>query len=78
MCYLFRYFFVIYAARCHRRLWFFLLEVISKIPALSSTQHAMPPEFGGKWGTECVNTGFPLPTLQCAGYSVNLISYRIH
>ena len=22
-------------------------------------QHAMPTEFGGKWGTECVSTKFP-------------------
>ena len=27
-----------------------------------------------KWGTECLNTRFPLPTLQCAGYSVKLFS----
>ena len=41
--------------------------------ALSSvTQHAMPPEFEGKWETECLNTGFPLPTMLCAGYSVKL------
>ena len=41
--------------------------------ALSSiTQHAMLPEFGGKSGTECLNTKFPLPTLLCAGYSVKL------
>ena len=36
----------------------------------SATQHAMPPEFGGKWGTECFNTRFPVPNLLCAGYSV--------
>ena len=40
--------------------------------ALSSTQHAMPPEIGGKWGTECLITRFPLPALLCAGYNVNL------
>ena len=34
----------------------------------SATQHAMPPEFGRKWGTEYLNTRFPLPTLLCAGY----------
>ena len=39
----------------------------------SATQHAIPPEFGRKWGTECLNTRFPLPTLLCAGYSVKLI-----
>ena len=32
----------------------------------------MPPEIGGKWGMECLNTRFPLPTLLCAGYSVKL------
>ena len=32
------------------------------------TQHAMPPEFDGKWGTGYLNTRFPLPTLLCAGY----------
>ena len=25
-----------------------------------ATHHAMPPEIGGKWGTECLNTRFPL------------------
>ena len=44
----------------------------------SATQHAMPPEFGRKWGTECLNTSFPLPTLLCAGYSVKLISNHNH
>ena len=39
----------------------------------SATQHAMPPESGRKWGTECLNTRFPLPTLPCAGYSMKLI-----
>ena len=34
-----------------------------------ATQHAMPPEFGGKWGTECPNTWILLPTPLCAGYS---------
>ena len=27
------------------------------------TQHPMPPKYAGKWGTECLNTRFPLPTL---------------
>ena len=35
----------------------------------------MLPKFGRKWGTECLNTRFPLPTLQCAGYNVKLIFY---
>ena len=44
----------------------------------SETQHAMPPEFGTKWGTECLNTRFPLPTLLCAEYSVKLIFYLFY
>ena len=52
----------------------FFALVSSRSAALSSaTQHAMPPEFGRKWGTECLNARFPLPTLQCAEYSVKLI-----
>ena len=38
----------------------------------SVTRHAMPSEFGGKSGTECINTRVPLVTLLCAGYSVKL------
>ena len=38
----------------------------------SATQNAMPAEFGRKWGTEGLNTRFPLPTLLCAGYSEEL------
>ena len=38
----------------------------------SANQNAMPPQIGGKWGTECLNTRFPLPTLLFAGYSVKL------
>ena len=37
----------------------------------------MPPESGRKWGTECLNTRFPLLTLQYAGYSVKLIFFYI-
>ena len=45
-----------------------------KSAALSSAlRNALPRKFGGKWGTECLNTRFPLPTLLCAGYSVKLI-----
>ena len=39
----------------------------------SATQRAMPPELDGNWGTECLNTRFPLPTLVSAGYSVKVI-----
>ena len=39
----------------------------------SATEYTMPPELGGKWATEYLNTRLPLPTLLCAGYSVKLI-----
>ena len=39
-----------------------------------AAQHAMSPEFGRKWGTDCLNTKFPPPTLLYAVYSVKLIS----
>ena len=56
----------------------FFALVSSQSAALSSaTQHEMPPELGGKWGTECLNTRFPLPTLLCAGYSVKLIYFYL-
>ena len=35
-------------------------------------------KFGVKWGTECFNTGFSLPTLLCAEYSVKLIYLLIN
>ena len=46
--------------------------VVSRQSAVlsSATQHAMSPEFGGKWGTKCLNTRFPTFNLLCAGYSV--------
>ena len=36
-------------------------------------KQATPPEWGPKWGTECLITIFPLPTILCAGYNVKLI-----
>ena len=36
-------------------------------------QRVMSLEFGGKWGTECLNTRLAPNTLLCAGYSVKLI-----
>ena len=63
-------------------LYFHFFALVSRQNAAlsSATQHAMPPEFGRKWGTECLNTRFPLPfsatytaALLCAGYSVKLI-----
>ena len=48
-------------------LYFFALVSRQKAALSSATQHAMSPEFVGKWGTEWLNTRFPLPTLLCAG-----------
>ena len=55
-----------------------LFNTMSRLSAAlsSATQHAMPPEFGRKWGTKCLNTRFPLRTLLCAGYSVKLILFK--
>ena len=48
--------------------------IISLPLCRDKARHAqMPPEFSLKWGTECLNTRFPLPTLVRAGYSVKLI-----
>ena len=47
------------------------------VESSSATQHAMPQEFGRKWGTESLNTRFPLSTLLCAGYSVKLIYFYL-
>ena len=59
-------------------LYFHFFALMSRLSAAlsSATQHAMPPEFGRKWGTECLNTRFPLPTLLCAGNSVKLIKKK--
>ena len=58
-------------------LYFHFFALVSRLSAAlsSATPHAMPPEFGRKWGMECLNTKFPLPTLLCAGYSVKLIFF---
>ena len=55
-------------------LYFHFFALVLRLSAALSfaTQHAMPPEFGRKWGTEYLNNRFPLPTLR-AGYSVKLI-----
>ena len=57
----------------HLYFHFFALVFRQKRGASSATQHAMPPELGGEWETECLNTRLPMPTLLCAGYSVKLI-----
>ena len=58
-------------------LYFHFIALVSRLNAAlsSATQHTMPLELGGKWGTECLNARFPLSTLLCAGYSVKLISF---
>ena len=64
---------ILNASSLHALLRIYFALVSRLRAALSSApQHAMPPEFGRKWGTECLNTRFPLPTLLCAGYSVKL------
>ena len=45
-------------------------------------RYTMPPEFGGKWGVECLNTRLPLPTLlyttsASAGYIVKMKKKRL-
>ena len=56
-------------------LYFDFFVLVSRQSAVlsSATQHVMLPDYGGKWGSECLNTKFPLPALLCAGYSVKLI-----
>ena len=53
-------------------LYFHFFALVSRLSAAfsSATQHAMPPEFGRKWETECLNTRFSLPTMLCVGYSM--------
>ena len=47
---------------------FKLAHLMHHSAALSyATQHAMPLELGGKWGLECLNTRFPVPTLLLCG-----------
>ena len=55
-------------------LYFHFFALVSRQSAASSsaTQHAMLSEIDVKWGTECLNTRFPLPTQLCAGYSMKL------
>ena len=61
----------------HLYVHFFALVSRQSAALSSATQHAMPSELGGKWGTEWLNTRFPLPTLLCAEYSVKLIFFLI-
>ena len=60
-------------------LHFHFFALVSRLSAAfcSATQHAMPPELGRKWETECLNTTIRLPILLCAGYSVKLIYFYL-
>ena len=46
-------------------LYFHFCALVSRLSAAlcSATQHEIPPEFGRKWGTECLKTRFPLPAV---------------
>ena len=46
----------------HSRKWNIYLHLYFHFFALVSSQSA-GPVLGGKWGTECLNTRFPLPTM---------------
>ena len=50
----------------------FALVSMQSAALSSTTEHAIPPEFGGKWGTNCLSTMFPLPTLLCLGYKIQV------
>ena len=41
------------------------LHAIFRTQQARQKEHAMPPELGKNWRTECLKTGFPLPTLLC-------------
>ena len=41
----------------------------------SATEHTIPPEIGGKWGTKWLNPRFPLRTLLCAKNILFLFSW---
>ena len=58
-------------------LYFYLFALVSRQRAelSSDAQHATLPNFGEKWGVECLNTRFPLPTLLCEEYIVKLIFF---
>ena len=55
----------------------YLLKFISSFLRSRVKKHAMPPEFGGKWETECLTVHRVLFALLCAGYSVKLIKFNL-
>ena len=60
-------------------LHFHFFALVSRLSAAlsSATQHAISPELGKQWGTECFITRFPLTILLCTGNSVKLIILTI-
>ena len=46
--------------------FFFAVVWTGKARLNSAAEHTMPVEFCGKWGTECLDTMLPLPTLMYA------------
>ena len=54
-------------------LYFCIVVYIRRVEFCYSTPNASRKD--RKWGTECLNTGFPLPTMLCARYSVKLIYF---
>ena len=74
-------------------LYYNVIYIISEISRVvgpsSAAEHAISPDFSGKYGMECLNTRFSLPTvlcantifprtLLCAGYSVKLLKIIIY
>ena len=57
----------------HLYFQFFAMVLTQSETLTSANQHAMPPEFRGKWETKCLNTRFPLPIPLSVGYSMKLI-----
>ena len=51
---------------------FFALVSRTSAALSSTTQHAMPTEFDGKWAKEYINIRIPLPTLLLAGNRMTL------
>ena len=50
-------------------LLFLFFFSLGEVQLSFATQHAMPPEFGGKWRAECVNTRLPPSTLKLSDRS---------
>ena len=57
-------------------MYILVLVTIYSSALSSATQHAMPPEFGANWVTECLNSRIPVPTLLYVRYSVIQKDYK--